>query len=98
MFVIHTSNSKLASIDCLECINAKFNAREELSHRSLNRGLIFYHLFSLLGVLVVFSGASYKFLEDTILQFKAHLFVIIELWSETLVKYRIIVNCMELNT
>ena len=97
MSVIYAGNGEFVSIDRPKCINAKLNAGEKLRHGFLNRDFLFYGFSGFLGVLIVLSGTGNKLLENAILQFKAHCSVVVDLWSQSFHKIRIVVARMELD-
>ena len=96
MTVICACDCKLISVYSFKCVNAKFYAWKELSYGFLNRHLFLNCLFRFLRILKILPSAGHKFLEDTVLKFKAHCAVVIHSRSQSFDKIRIIIAWMEL--
>ena len=97
MAVIHAYDGKLISVNCLECIYTQFNFGEEFCHGFLHREFLFYHFSGFLRILIVLFCPGNKLFENTILQFKTHGSISIDLWPQTFHKIRVIVTRMELD-
>ena len=97
MPVIHACDGKLTAVDRPKSVNAKFNAGEKLLHGFLCRDFLFYHLYRFLRIFIVLSGAGNKFLENAILQFKAHRPVVIDFRPQPFHKIRVVITRMELD-
>ena len=97
MPVIYACDGKFTAVDRPKSVNAKFNAGEKLLHSFLRRDFFFYHLYRFLRVFIVLSSAGNKFLENTILQFKAHCPIVIDFRPQPFHKIRVVITRMELD-
>ena len=97
MLVINAGNRKLIAVNRFKAIHAELDTGEKLRHGLLHREFLFYRFLRLLGILVVLSCTGNEFLEDAILQFKAHSPIVIYLRSQAFDKIRVVITRMELH-